>query len=143
MKQQPPLPTLNHPLLSLKQLRKAVGGAHRLQALNRRNPEDRLDAILGQVLVEALEARDTRTCRAAQAIGWYARMGSQEFRWHILHLNAAHLLQLIVTLSPQASTLPKFKRLVREWGEQAHRRDQAQQASHVADNADRAQNSPE
>jgi hypothetical protein len=112
--QQQTLPTLSHPVLSLRQLRKAVGGAHRLQGLNRRSPEDRIDAVLARVLIAALEARDARTRRVAQALGWYAWQGCQEMKWQLWRVGAAELLEVIVALSPEASTLPRAKRLVRQ-----------------------------
>ena len=125
MKQQP-LPMLTHPILGLRQLRRAVGGKHRLDALDHRGKwEDRLDPILGCVLVAALEAQDTPTRRVAQAIGYYAREGTLEKRLPIRRLSALSVLELIVTLSPQATSVDKAKRLVRRWSIQAHCEHQA------------------
>ena len=120
MKQQP-LPTLTQPILGMRQLRKAVGGKHRLDALDHRGKwEDRLDPILGCVLVAALEAQDTPTRRVAQAIGYYAREGKLEERLPIRRLPAGAVLELIVATSPQASSLAKAKRLVQRWAVQTH-----------------------
>lgn len=56
---QPHLPTFSRPILGIRRLRRAIGGEHRLKALNKRKWEDGLDIILGCVLVTALEAKDT------------------------------------------------------------------------------------
>ena len=130
MKQQP-LPTLTYPILGLRQLRRAVGGKHRLDALNKRGTwQDRLDPIFGCVLGTALDARDTNTRRVAQVIWNYTRQGKPEERTPLCRLLAEEVLELIVSLSPQATSLDKAKRLVRCWAVQAHHEHQAELQVH-------------
>ena len=132
MKQQP-LPTLTQPILGMRKLRKAVGGKHRLDALDHRGKwEDKLDPILGCVLVAALEAQDTPTRRVAQSIGYYAREGKLEERLPIRRLPAHKVLELIVAISPHATSLDKAKRQVSRWAVDAYRQHQAELEEHHA-----------
>lgn len=94
-----PLPTLTEPILSLRQLRKAAGGARRLKGLNVRSPYDRLDILVACAMIAAVESHDQHTLRAAQAIGWYVKTRPRGRCWPLLHLGAGQMLEVLVLLS--------------------------------------------
>jgi len=91
MYEQLALPVIGPPVLSIQHLRKALGGARRIQALDRRKPEDRVDVVLSRVLVTALEAGDTRIRYSAQSLGVMAGFGKPEEQRVLWHLSAAEL----------------------------------------------------
>lgn len=116
-----PLPTLSEPILSLRQLRKAAGGASRLKGLNVRNPYDRLDILMACAMIAAVEAYDQHTFRAAQAIGWYGKTRPRGRCWPLLHLSAGEVLEVLVLLAPQATNSEEAKRQICAWAEQEER----------------------
>lgn len=120
-----PLPTLCEPILSLRQLRKAAGGAKRMNGLNVRNPYDRLDILIACAMIAAVEAYDQHTFRAAQAIGWYVKTRPRGRCWPLLHLSAGEVLEVLVLLSPQATSVEEAKRQISAWTEQEERLRQA------------------
>ena len=116
-----PLPTLTEPILSLRQLRKAAGGARRLKGLNVRSPCDRLDILVACAMIAAVESHDQHTLRAAQAMGWYVKTRPRGRCWPLLHLGAGQMLEVLVLLSPQATSTEEAKRQICVWAEEEER----------------------